>query len=76
LETPEEELGQRFHISSKLLAELNPGKKLDTAGERITVPNMRHAAGRLAVREASAHAAAFCGLRVGAQEAVVEGEGG
>ena len=49
-ETPEEELGERFHSSPKLLAELNPGKKLDTAGERITVPNLRRAARRLASR--------------------------
>ncbi len=49
-ETPEEELGEKFHCSPKLLAELNPGKKLDTAGERITVPNVRHAPGRLALR--------------------------
>jgi len=49
-ETPEEELGERFHSSPKLLAELNPGKNLDTAGERITVPSVRHAAGRLALR--------------------------
>jgi lipoprotein-anchoring transpeptidase ErfK/SrfK len=40
-ETPEEGLGERFHSSPKLLAELNPGKRLDTAGERITVPNVR-----------------------------------
>jgi lipoprotein-anchoring transpeptidase ErfK/SrfK len=43
-ETPEDGLGEKFHCSPKLLAELNPGKKLDTAGERITVPNVRHAA--------------------------------
>ncbi len=49
-ETPEEELGERFHCSPKLLAELNPGDKLDTAGERITVPNVRRAAARLASR--------------------------
>jgi lipoprotein-anchoring transpeptidase ErfK/SrfK len=49
-ETPEEELGERFHISPKLLAELNPGKKLDTVGERITVPNVRRAAVALALR--------------------------
>ena len=49
-ETPQEELGERFHISPKLLAELNPGKKLDTAGERITVPNVRRTAVRLALR--------------------------
>ena len=49
-ETPEEELGERFHISPKLLAELNPGKKLDTVGERITVPNVRRGALGLALR--------------------------
>jgi lipoprotein-anchoring transpeptidase ErfK/SrfK len=50
-ETPGEELGERFHCSPKLLAELNPGEKLDTAGERITVPNVRgHAAVRMASR--------------------------
>ncbi|HXI44143.1 MAG TPA: L,D-transpeptidase family protein [Bryobacteraceae bacterium] len=49
-ETPEEELGEKFHSSPKLLAELNPGKNLDTAGERITVPNVRHAPLRLALR--------------------------
>jgi lipoprotein-anchoring transpeptidase ErfK/SrfK len=49
-ETPEEGLGEKFHSSPKLLAELNPGKKLDTAGVQITVPNVRHAAVRLASR--------------------------
>src|ERR1700680_1079579 len=37
-ETPEEELGEKFHSSPKLLAELNPGKRMDTAGVRISVP--------------------------------------
>jgi lipoprotein-anchoring transpeptidase ErfK/SrfK len=49
-ETPQEGLGEKFHISPKLLAELNPGKKLDTAGERIAVPNVRRAVVRLALR--------------------------
>jgi lipoprotein-anchoring transpeptidase ErfK/SrfK len=49
-ETPEEELGERFHCSPKLLAELNPGVKLDAAGERISVPNVRRAEARLASR--------------------------
>jgi lipoprotein-anchoring transpeptidase ErfK/SrfK len=49
-ETPEEGLGERFHSSPKLLAELNPGKKLDAAGERISVPNVRRTAVRLALR--------------------------
>jgi lipoprotein-anchoring transpeptidase ErfK/SrfK len=49
-ETPGEELGERFHCSPKLLAELNPGEQLDTAGKRITVPNVRQAAVRVASR--------------------------
>jgi lipoprotein-anchoring transpeptidase ErfK/SrfK len=49
-ETPEEGLGERFHSSPKLLAELNPGEKLDTAGERIAVPNVRRAAMGRALR--------------------------
>jgi lipoprotein-anchoring transpeptidase ErfK/SrfK len=49
-ETPEEGLGEKFHISPKLLAELNPGKKLNTAGERIAVPNVRRAIVQLALR--------------------------
>src|SRR6202166_2357092 len=49
-ETPGEELGERFHCSPNFFAELNPGEKLETAGERITVPNVRHAAMRLASR--------------------------
>jgi lipoprotein-anchoring transpeptidase ErfK/SrfK len=48
--TPQEELGEKFHCSPKLLAELNPGTKLDTAGGRIAVPNVRSAAVRRAVR--------------------------
>ena len=36
-ETPEEGLGEKFHSAPKLLAELNSGKKLDTAGEQISV---------------------------------------
>ncbi len=43
-ETPGDELGERFHCSPKLLGELNSGTKLDTAGERISVPNVRRAA--------------------------------
>ena len=31
-ESPEEGLGEKFHMSPKLLAELNPGRKLDAAG--------------------------------------------
>jgi peptidoglycan hydrolase-like protein with peptidoglycan-binding domain len=36
-ESPAEGLGEKFHMSPNLLAELNPGKKLDTAGEQIIV---------------------------------------
>jgi lipoprotein-anchoring transpeptidase ErfK/SrfK len=49
-ESPEEGLGEKFHISPKLLAELNPGKELDTAGERIVVPNVRRTAVGMALR--------------------------
>ena len=49
-ETPEEGLGEKFHISPKLLAELNPGKNLDAAGERISVPNVRRGVVGVAVR--------------------------
>ncbi len=46
-ESPEEGLGEKFHMSPKLLAELNPGKRLDTAGERTIVANVQHSpAGR------------------------------
>ncbi|MGD0134501.1 MAG: L,D-transpeptidase family protein [Bryobacteraceae bacterium] len=49
-ETPEEGLGEKFHSSPKLLAELNPGLKMDAVGVRISVPNVRHIAGGLALR--------------------------
>jgi lipoprotein-anchoring transpeptidase ErfK/SrfK len=49
-ETPEEGLGEKFHSAPKLLAELNSGKKLDTAGEQISVPSVRRAVVRLALR--------------------------
>jgi lipoprotein-anchoring transpeptidase ErfK/SrfK len=39
-ESPAELLGEKFHVSPKLLAQLNPGKALDHAGERILVPNV------------------------------------
>jgi len=40
-ETPQEELGERFHCSPALLAKLNPGKDLTRVGEEIQVPNIR-----------------------------------
>jgi len=46
-ESPEEGLGEKFHMSPKLLAELNPGRKLDAAGEQIMMANVqRYPAGR------------------------------
>ena len=42
-ESPQEELGERFHVSPKLLEQLNAGKNLSQAGEEIQVPNDRHA---------------------------------
>ena len=58
-ETPEEGLGERFHSSPKLLAELNPGRKLDTAGEQISAPNVRRAAGRVAVSKSKRTVTAY-----------------
>jgi lipoprotein-anchoring transpeptidase ErfK/SrfK len=49
-ESPEEELGERFHCSPELLAELNPGVDLGTAGQRITVPNIPRVPVRVATR--------------------------
>ncbi|HLG98581.1 MAG TPA: L,D-transpeptidase [Bryobacteraceae bacterium] len=40
-ESPEDELGERFHISPALLSNLNPGKNLANAGEQIMVPNVQ-----------------------------------
>lgn len=39
-ESPEEGIGAKFHMSPKLLAELNPGSKLNAAGEQILVANV------------------------------------
>lgn len=49
-ESPAEELAERFHLSPRLLAELNPGKDLKKAGEVITVPAVERAPARRAVR--------------------------
>lgn len=38
--SPLEELAERFHASPKLLKDLNPGKRFDSAGEQILVPNV------------------------------------
>jgi lipoprotein-anchoring transpeptidase ErfK/SrfK len=42
-ESAQEELGERFHASPKLLQALNPGKLLDKADEQIMVPNVNTA---------------------------------
>jgi lipoprotein-anchoring transpeptidase ErfK/SrfK len=39
-QSPEEELGERYHINPALLAKLNPGKNLANAGEQILVPDV------------------------------------
>jgi lipoprotein-anchoring transpeptidase ErfK/SrfK len=39
-ESPQEALGERFHVNPKLLATLNPGVPLDKAGEQIAAPNV------------------------------------
>jgi lipoprotein-anchoring transpeptidase ErfK/SrfK len=36
-----EKLGEKFHASPALLKSLNPGQRLDRAGETIRVPNVR-----------------------------------
>ena len=49
-ESPAEKFSERFHLSPRLLAELNPGKDLEKAGEVITVPAVERAPARRAVR--------------------------
>ncbi len=49
-ESPEQGLGEKFHCSPKLLVDLNAGNKFETAGDRITVPNVRRAGVHVAVR--------------------------
>ena len=39
-----EELGEKFHVSPKLLGELNPGRSIANAGDEITVPNILYSA--------------------------------
>ncbi len=39
--SPDEELGERFHLNPDLLRALNPGKDLSKAGEQIMVPNVQ-----------------------------------
>jgi lipoprotein-anchoring transpeptidase ErfK/SrfK len=39
---PKEALSERFHMSQDLLADLNPAKKFDHAGDKIYVVNLTH----------------------------------
>ena len=38
--SPAEALGEKFHVSPRLLMQLNAGKRFDKAGEEIIVPNV------------------------------------
>ena len=49
-ESPVERLAEKFHLSPRLLAELNPGKDLEKAGEVIAVPAVERGPARRAVR--------------------------
>ncbi len=49
-ESAAEELAEKFHVSPRLLGELNPGKSLKTAGEELTVPDVSRSPARRAVR--------------------------
>lgn len=64
-ESPQEELGERFHINPKLLAVLNPGKDLTKAGEQLFVPNVQRnyvlPADKVVVSKANHTVAAFGG---------------
>jgi len=49
-ESPQEELGEKFHVSPKFLQELNPGLDLTQAGVRLTVPDVRRSPAGHALR--------------------------
>lgn len=44
-ESPQQELGEMFHLNPKLLEALNPGADFRRAGERILVPHVQRDAG-------------------------------
>jgi lipoprotein-anchoring transpeptidase ErfK/SrfK len=46
-ESPEQELGEMFHLSAKLLVALNPGANFRKPGERILVPHIQRDAAQL-----------------------------
>ena len=56
-ESAAEELGEKFHVSPKMLALLNPGKGFEQAGVEITVPNVQRpvapAAAKIVVSESA-----------------------
>src|SRR5262249_22338446 len=48
-EADAERMAEKFHLSPKMLADLNPGKKFHDPGEELLVPDVhREAAGRAA----------------------------
>jgi lipoprotein-anchoring transpeptidase ErfK/SrfK len=49
-ESPTEKLSEKFHVSPRLLAELNPGKDLEKVGAVITVPAIERGPAPRAVR--------------------------
>jgi lipoprotein-anchoring transpeptidase ErfK/SrfK len=49
-ESAAEKLGEKFHVSPKLLTDLNPGKQFTQAGEQIIVPNVLRPAAQPASR--------------------------
>src|SRR5436190_3758283 len=49
-ESAAEELAEKFHVSPRLLSELNPGKDLEKAGEAIVVPAVERGPARRALR--------------------------
>jgi lipoprotein-anchoring transpeptidase ErfK/SrfK len=49
-ESPAEGLAEKFHISTRLLRQLNPGKKFDAAGVQLVVPAVERGIARRATR--------------------------
>jgi len=49
-ESPAEKLAEKFHVSRRLLAEMNPGKSFDRPGEVIEVPAVERGPVRHAMR--------------------------
>ena len=50
-ESAVEGLAEKFHVSSRLLAELNPGKNLEKVGEAIVVPAVERGPVRQSFRD-------------------------